>query len=127
MCLFRSTSIISSDAAYAAGNSIELGGCRNLVMLSYPSFSTTLFLLGKCCQIAFTSTHSEFRKMSRKRVFNSCASCVNDDCYEVALFSSTSLCVCVLSFCLLFFLHCLSLSLLYVCAQSSKFKLSSSF
>lgn len=124
MCLFRSTSIISSDAAYAAGNSIELGGCRNLVMLSYPSFSTTLFLLGKCCQIAFTSPHSEFRKMSRKRVFNSCASCVNDDCFEVALFSSTSSSLSVRALVLFAFLSPLSFCLLYVCAQSSKFKLS---
>lgn len=119
MCLFRSTSIISSDAADdadAAGNSIELG-CRNLVMLSYPSFSTTLFLLGKCCQIAFTSTHSEFRKMSRKRVFNSCASCVNDDCYEVALFSSTFLCWCVCSRFVCFSFSTVFLSALCLCTE----------
>lgn len=54
MCLFRSTSIISSDAADdadAAGNSIELGGCRNLVMLSYPLFRPLFFCWGNVVRL----------------------------------------------------------------------------
>lgn len=112
MCLFRSTSIISSDAADdadAAGNSIELG-CRNLVMLSYPSFSTTLFCWGNVVRLHLQAHTLNLGKWVGKE-FSMCLLC---KWWLLRSGPLLRLSVCVLSFCLLFFLHCLSVCFMSV-------------